>query len=191
MAAETFEIDDPSNDETLYLNILVLKTSETQVQGADKEEANPLGFRALQNVAAAVAAKMVTEDRVAAQLAKRIPKALPEKMRELGIEADAEQVFLKGSLVVVKLAVKHVDDKKLLQPKVGLLSSCMCCSDEMMRGAVAARLKEALPKRLPEKLEENGMNVEVVARGEKEQQEYMTVLKKQLGSSMGPSCVLQ
>merc|ERR1711874_767744 len=100
----------------------------------------------------------------------------------MGIDATAEKVFLKGSFLVIKVSVNHVDSEKLLKPKLGPFSWLACCGENTMSHAITKKLIEVLPRKLPEKMAENGMVVEVVAKNEADQQEYLDGVKESIGA---------
>merc|ERR1719198_1817603 len=61
---------------------------------------------------------MVDEATVAKKLAEKFPETLPAKMAEMGITAVAEEVFLKGAFVVIRVSIVSCDIEKLLSHKL-------------------------------------------------------------------------
>merc|ERR1711937_835567 len=85
------------------------------------------GFGVLQGIAGNVAARLLTEDKVAANLAANMPAELPVKMAEMGIKAKGETVLQKGAYVVVRVTIEHVDIRQLVAQKTGWDSWLYCC----------------------------------------------------------------
>lgn len=176
---------------TMYLNIFVMSKGpefRSTIEGKVAERvSNPL----VQRIASKVVSKVIHVDIIAAKMAEKIPAMLPEKMATIGIEAEAEEVYRKGSFVVVRITVHHVDPEQLLSvkqgagtgAKVGRCLSCLrccfeCCGNEgmvdrqvnnTMRHKIVTTLCTQLPQKLPQIMAEKGLIVDVVCMPEAEE----------------------
>lgn len=171
-----------------YLNIMVLQKTE-ELDNLVKEKVgakmpNPFGHGLLGKAAGKVVTKILTEDKLAAKFATKIPETIPLKMQEMGITAESNLVFQKGSFVVVRMEVEHVDVTKLLNVKAGASKAkkvggwlaCglgiagLCCShadeqlDRKLVEKIHTTLIKKLPESLPEKMATKGIKVDVVGK---------------------------
>jgi len=192
---------------SMYLNIMILKKP-------DQETITPVIETKIQNVpilghfslfrryGAKVAYKAITEDKIAAKLAIEMPSRMPEKMKEMGIDAEVEEVFTLGAFVVLRLVIVHVELPKLLAAKLdadkaekatkvlggirsfagklGLEEKLLERRDKVLGGKIVEKLCEILPQKLPEKMAEKGMEVEVVTRAEAEEALFFFQIHKSL-----------
>eukprot|EP00971_Amphidinium_carterae_P093653 1853240-Amphidinium_carterae.1 len=191
---------DPKTFPKLYLNILVLSgPSQEAIKEKISEKVNArVTNSVLRNMATKTASKVasvkVTESVVAEMMAQNIPKMMPEKMSEMGLACEVEEVFRKGSFLVLRVSVQHVDIVKAISKNVSLekgeklgvglkclraIARCLGYGEifeQRLRSTVnhkvAAMLCEKMPEKLPEKFSEKGVQVEVEAKLESDQAAY-------------------
>lgn len=190
----------------MYLNIFVAqKTPEMDAiiqEKIDETVPNPLGFGLLRKAAGKVALKKVTTDLIASKMAAKIPAILPEKMSQMGIKATAEEVYRKGSFVVLRIAIVECDIHQLLSEKAGeekavnvdrvlecVKSLFRCLGKEdvfvnSVQGTMASKIVQGLcqklPVALPEAMAEKGLIVDVVAKSEADEAAFFFEALRQL-----------
>jgi len=152
-------------------------------------------------LAGRAAAKMVTEDAIAAKLARKIPKAMPAEMAALGIQAEVEEVYRKGSFVVLRVRIIKCDLNAMItkaegaekarnaQRVLGCLRGVATLFgygeyfddsvDFKVRRKVVDGMCEMLPK-LSEKMAEVGLEVDIVAKSEPEEAAFFFEVLKHL-----------
>lgn len=207
----------PKASHVIFLNMVLLsKTPELEntIKEQMKEKVpNPFGRGILQGLAARAAAKFATPDRLAEKMAAKVPQEIPATMEAMGIIADAEEVYRKGSFLVVRLSIEHVDMVKLLQVKAGARASravgggmgCMaglsrlCCGtpagfhakvDEAVCRKVMEKLKGVLPTEMPRKLDGKGIRIHMEAKRESEEAPYFLEVYRHLQAGSSDSAEL-
>jgi len=183
----------------LFLNLLVVdKTSgfsDTICKQSTGKFAN-IGF--IKKAAGYLASRTGQLECTAAAraLADRLPQLLPDRMMELGIEAEVEEVYRKGPFVVVRIIVVHCDIAGLVSMTKGgpevktekrgrgfrfLRKAAICFGQGEIFAAqaqavsnkrVVQDLCEKLPEVLPEKMKEKGLIVDVVAKNQAEEARF-------------------
>eukprot|EP00930_Biecheleria_cincta_P005363 TRINITY_DN106289_c0_g1_i1.p1 TRINITY_DN106289_c0_g1~~TRINITY_DN106289_c0_g1_i1.p1 ORF type:complete len:190 (+),score=46.47 TRINITY_DN106289_c0_g1_i1:74-643(+) len=163
----------------LFLNFLVMGTEPQNMRKSVQQSLqNPLGFSALNQVAVEVAARMISEDGLAATLAEQLPEVLRTKLLEMGCEVQVTQFLQKGSFLALKVTVLHANMEDLNRhvTMFDILTACAACNASV-EADVTAKLIELLPQKLPEKIREEGLIVEVVAKSEAEEPGYLQTVK--------------
>eukprot|EP00927_Polykrikos_kofoidii_P029731 TRINITY_DN25657_c0_g1_i1.p1 TRINITY_DN25657_c0_g1~~TRINITY_DN25657_c0_g1_i1.p1 ORF type:complete len:210 (-),score=61.76 TRINITY_DN25657_c0_g1_i1:265-894(-) len=202
------KIEDDEDVPTMYLNIMIMEKTE-ELDKMIKEKVaqkmpNPLGFGLLGRAAGKLAVKVVDEKKIAAKLAIKMPEVMPEKMSQMGITAEAEEVFRKGAFVVVRLKIKHLDVHAMMAAKLGEDKAakvdkgmaCLKCLarwfgykddavdqkvDRTMGDKIVEAMCKSLPEALPKTMAEKGIIVEIAAKSEKEQAAYFFEAIKHYG----------
>ena len=187
--------EDASQHPTLYLNIMVLSTPDDMIQEKiDEKVPSPFGFKGLRGLAKTVISKRITEDVIAGKLAEKMPEALPDKMKEMGIEAECAQVFRRGAFVVVCISILHADVSKIITDKSGeetgkkvdkalawttSIARWMGKQEQLeesinnkMTQTIATQMCNKLSEVLPTKLGEKGIEVNVKALMEEDEAQY-------------------
>lgn len=183
---------------SIYLNILIAETTpeltQTIKEKVSEKVPNPLGFGVLGKIAGKAAVKMATKSKVAEGMAQKIPEILPEKMAEMGIVASAEEVFLKGTFVVIRIEVYGVDTGVIFEKAMGEekqekadkvlaclkgLARCFGYTDlftrkvqTTMKTKITQALCEKLPVTLPPRLAEKGLLADIVTKSADEEADY-------------------
>jgi hypothetical protein len=198
---------------SLYLNIFIAQKTEEMnkiiQEQIDQKVPNPLGFGLLRKAAGKIAMKKVTTDLIAAKMAQKIPDVMPAKMAEMGIEADVEEVYRKGSFVVLHITIVNSDIHKLIEAKLDgekadkvdrvldCLKYCARCfgkeeflEDKVqytMNSKIAEAMAEKLGQTLPEKMAEKGLIVDVVGRTEATEAAFLFEALKHLDDGPPPN----
>lgn len=165
-----------------FLNFLVMGTEPRNMRKSVQQSLqNPLGFSALNQVAVEVAARMISEDGLALTLAQQLPEVLRAKLLEMGLEVQVEPFLRKGSFVALKVTVLHADVEELNNhvTMFDVLTACASCRASV-EADVTVKLIELLPQRLPEKIREEGLVVEVIAKSESEEPGYLQTVRNVL-----------
>lgn len=180
---ETGEAEHPS----IYLNVVVSGVADSKVAN--------LPGSATKGFVSGMSQKKVGRGVIATQVAREMPERVPQSLAELGIEAEAKQVFLRGAFTVVRLTILKANLTKLLTSRgeearakrastiLGWLHSVSRWFgyeeelDDAVTGAVnrkvAAQMCERLSEQLPPKLaEERGVDVNVKAVLEVDEAKY-------------------
>jgi len=186
------------NKAVLYLNILIeAKTEQFEAVVTDKlkdKVPNPFGRGVLQRLVGQLASKAIHTDAIAAKLAQKMPATLHDKMAEMGIQADANEVFREGAFVVVRISILHCDLQQMIAAKAGddkarKADKCLRCTqcvaglacskerfdtklDFQVRKKVVQKMCQTLCETLPQKMAEKGLSASVVAKSENEQAEH-------------------
>lgn len=181
---DTWEAEHPN----IYLNVMVSGV-------ADATLSDVKGGSAVKNFVSGISQKKVTRGILATQVAREMPQRVPESLAELGIEAEAKQVFLRGTFTVIRLTILRANLTQLLTSRgeearaqransiLGWLHSVARWFgyeeelDDAVTGAVnrkvagemCARLSEQLP---PKIAEERGVDVNVTAVLEADEAKY-------------------
>eukprot|EP00931_Biecheleriopsis_adriatica_P117262 TRINITY_DN92799_c0_g1_i1.p1 TRINITY_DN92799_c0_g1~~TRINITY_DN92799_c0_g1_i1.p1 ORF type:complete len:195 (-),score=45.83 TRINITY_DN92799_c0_g1_i1:98-682(-) len=173
------------NENVLFLNILVVqKGYEAIKKSVSQSIPNALGFDAVHNVAGEVVARMVSENGLAASLAAKLPEVLPLKMAELGVHVAVETHFRKGSFLALKVTVlsadlDHLNAQRFLTVS-DIFQSCTGCNS--VEADVTSKLIDILPEKLPEKMAEEGVVVEIIAMREEDEADYLAVVNQILNT---------
>jgi len=175
---ETEEPEHPS----FYLNILVLSTPDAIT---DQKVAEMEGGPIMKKLAVHMVHRKVTKGFIAGKVAEMIPSMLPEKLSDMGIDAEADEVFRRGAFTVVRMTILKANLTKLLtmqgaEGRAARLDTAMGWGrsvarwfgaeetlDDAVNGAlnrkVATKMCEKLGEVLPEKLAEKGIDLNVTA----------------------------
>lgn len=195
---------------SFFLNMIVhSKTPEFEESVKEQMKAKApsvFGQGVLPGLAARAVVKLITTDKLAETLAKRMSMVLPLNMRGMGIEAEAEEVYRKGSFVIVRVCIKHVDFKVIAEAKGAVRAAkniekgmnCISCFSGLSRicggtGAefeakvnetickkVMEKMTKTLPIELPKKMGEKGLQIAVAAKNEFEEASYFFGVFRQL-----------
>lgn len=191
--ASTLWASQGDDAKTLFLNLVVVKVGDEAVnKAAQAMITKSLGgdqtdHPHLEGIAMAGLARMMTENKVASQLAQALPEKIEKKLLKKGIQAEVHKILHHDAFLVVQLDVKHVDFPKMMGHKVGflesMLSTCDCGTHahDMVDHHIAAKLIRELPPKLESELEEKGMQVKVVAKSTQEQPAYFQQVRNELG----------
>merc|ERR1712136_715899 len=156
----------------------------------DEKVPAPFGFQLFRGVAKTAISHKITESVIASKLAEK----MPAKMKDMGIEAECEEVFRRGAFVVVKVTIVHADlvqilsqakgeemgqksDKvmsclKSLARCLGKEEKCDSSMDAALTKTIATKMCEKLEQTLPEKMSENGLQVNAKVLPESEEAKY-------------------
>lgn len=179
-------------ENVVYLNMLAadwfgadIKDGEAASEGAE----NVLEFQNVQGLSSAAVNKRIMGDQTTDNVAKRLKDELvPNGLRELGIEAECDEVCRKGGFVVIQATLKDVDKVKTrIISSPGLFFACCTApmDDSRIDEPVILKLCELLPRRLAPLLTQGNVEVEVLAKSQKDQVPYMDGATRELGLS-GP-----
>eukprot|EP00457_Paulinella_chromatophora_P010263 gb/GEZN01010358.1/.p1 GENE.gb/GEZN01010358.1/~~gb/GEZN01010358.1/.p1 ORF type:complete len:215 (+),score=52.07 gb/GEZN01010358.1/:31-645(+) len=98
-----------------YLNLVVLNKDETVKKAVEKKTGTgPFGFGVTGMLGGAIAQRLVGDDQVTAEIAKKLVQQIPAKTKDMGITLDVKTRFQKGSYLVLRARVLHVDQQKLI-----------------------------------------------------------------------------
>ena len=185
---------DPDHSKScrFYLNIFVLNKEEVIKEKVRNKFGN---FKYIGKAVAAVAGRMVTDEKFSQGLYEKMSTIIPEKLQEeLGIESLVELEYSVKSYFVISVDIKAADARVLVKKKGSekqlkiydslvnnLFSSSIMqqqLSDQLV-GIIGDKLVEKLPEKMTERLKDGGgVDVEVVAKSEAEQSRYFfTVMK--------------
>uniref|UniRef100_A0A7S1A654 Uncharacterized protein n=1 Tax=Noctiluca scintillans TaxID=2966 RepID=A0A7S1A654_NOCSC len=176
---------------SLYLNILVVKTPDAIT---DQKVAEMEGSPILKKLAAHMVHRKVTKDVVAEKVAEMLPSMLPENLAEMGIDAQADEVFRRAAFTVVRVIVVKSNLTRIMTLQgaggqasmldkvwswgraLARLFGAQQRLDDSVNGVlnrkVAAQMCEKLGELLPQKLAEKGIDVNVTALLEADQAKY-------------------
>ena len=129
------------------------------------------------------------DESVTTKLAAQLESVLPAAVKQMGIELTMERVFIKDTFLVFRLAVVEHDTLRLLTVVKGEafaesfaeLVGClerMDLKDELhqLESKIWRKIHDALllklAERIPEKLEENGIHVELAVLDSKTQADH-------------------
>jgi len=102
-----FEAGDDEHP-SLYLNFVVMSTQKV-IDAKVAEMRRPA-----RRIARHVLQKKVTGDMVAEKLVTALPATLPGKMAEMGIDADAHEVFRQGAFAIIRVTIRYANMTKLM-----------------------------------------------------------------------------
>jgi hypothetical protein len=157
---------------SFFLNILVLNTDQViEQQVAEKFE----GYPRLARVMGEYAKAQVSEELVADQLAHKVAAAVPEAMKQLGIDATVRRRFISGAFLVLHVAINESHSEGYIESQVGSERGAYVESwlkrlgmknylERSNTDRVEHKLIHTLPAELKTKLAEIGIKVQIVAK---------------------------
>ncbi len=168
-----------------YINVFVLNKQEVIKEKVKSKFRN---FKYLGNALAAVAGRMVTDEKFSNVLYDKLCVIIPEKLREeLGVESSVELEYSNKSYFVISVDIKAADARFLVQKKGSekylriydnMISSLFGdileqrLSDQLV-GIIGEKLVEKIPEKIIERMKDGaGIDVEAVAKSEGEQARY-------------------
>lgn len=179
-----------------FLNALFLqKDTEFPKEESHNAVQNSLGFNSVRGISPESLAKLLTENVAATKLAMKSPHTIQQKFQEMGVQAEIENIYRKGSFVALKVTVVLVDAKLFLEHRMGsfsqvcgLFTSCMKPEETGKPEQMLPALMQLSSDSLPQQLAEDGCHVEVIAKTTEEQSDFIRSVAESLGSSQDRSC---
>jgi hypothetical protein len=180
IAAETFQL------KPIYMNIVLLNKDEIVKNKATEKTGTSVFGRA----AAYTATRLVSDSVVLGKISEKLMGAVNVAVNDMGISASIQKVFQEGSFLVIKMQIRDVDKIKLLKKAKGLEFSAafevlMHSLDQLGLGDTAAvdidrkvklNIQEGLLKKfaeiIPQKLAENGVDVDISMMSSEDQADY-------------------
>ena len=165
---------------SFFLNILVLNTDQViEQQVAEKFE----GYPRLARVMGEFAKAQVSEELVADQLAHKVAAAVPEAMKQLGIDATVRRRFISGPFLVVHVNINESHSEGYMESQVGTERGAYVESwlrrlgmKNFMERSIAQRVEHklihTLPAELKRKLNDIGIKVQIVAKHDAEESPF-------------------
>lgn len=184
-----------------YLNLTVLNKEDVikAKMVGDNDTSSTWGY--LLSLAGSVAAKRVTDDKIAAKVAEGLTQMMPKALEKIGVKARVEQRYVLGAFLVVKVTIEEADlvhmlekmgqDDKAAKVKTAGKVAAFFGREEKFaergRAKLEDKMREKMGTKLSEKLEEQtGMKVEVVVKSEEEEAEFMFAMIAHLGLKGAP-----
>ena len=190
--------DDEGEDKScrFYMNVFVLNKQDVIKEKVKSKFGN---FKYLGSAVAAVAGRVVTDERFTNALYEKMSCIIPERLREeLGVESSVDLEYSIKSYFVISVDIKTADARVLVKKRGGekhlkiydrLISSLFghimqqSLSDQLV-GIIGDKLVERLPEKLTERLKDGGgVDVEAVAKSEAEQARYFFTAVKLISKS--------
>eukprot|EP00808_Paulinella_micropora_P004412 g48690.t1 len=171
-----------------YLNLLVLNKDEAVKRAVEKKTGSgPFGYGVVGKLGSAVANRLMTEDKMTAEIAKKLVDRIPAKTKDMGITLEVQTRFQKGCYLVLRARVVQIDPDVLIPKAKGeefhakfktLLEALTFLGvqdagariEEKISQKVHDGLMTKICEILPEKLEQEAhVKVEVTAKDDAEQ----------------------
>jgi len=179
-----------------YLNVVILNKREVIDTGVKTKTGwgSKVGTRGLGKMAAALANKVVTDDKFSKKIGANMETNIPEKMALMGIKASAKLMFTRGNLLVMQVVVESIDVRKLVgnrldDKKADKLNMWLEYLpprfrreiDDFMKARLAVGLMQKLPENMAGQLRElAGIEVEVESAAPDQEAECLFELLAQL-----------
>ncbi|KAF0699542.1 Aste57867_9879 [Aphanomyces stellatus] len=193
--ATRIEVDVPP----FYVNFFLLNAGGVvKAQIDTKLKCNPVA----RFLAGSIASLAVKDAAVTAKVATQLEAQLPQRMHEMGLGITCKKVFLHNSFVVFECQLEHITLPELIlkakgEAFAGHFQSLMDAIDAMelteaksnmhtkVTDKVCTALLEKLETKLPEKLGQQGLEVNVVTRTAADQAKFFFDCLNSLDEEIG------
>mmetsp|Transcript_988 Transcript_988/g.1646 ORF Transcript_988/g.1646 Transcript_988/m.1646 type:complete len:207 (+) Transcript_988:105-725(+) len=179
--------------QAFYLNIILLNKDEVVKNKATERVGNNIFGKA----AAFTANRLVSNEKILEGIVEKLMNGITSAITTMGISASQEKVFQKGAFVVIRLQISEVDKIKLLRKAKGdefsasfevLLHSLNMLGldaansqiDKKMKDHIQEGMMSRFEEVIPQKLAENGVNVDVECVPSEKEAEYFFKVHKYL-----------
>jgi hypothetical protein len=133
------------------------------------------GYPRLARVMGEFAKAQVSEELVADRLAHKVATAVPDAMKQLGIEATVRRRFISGPFLVLHVEINESHSEGYLESQVGTERGAYVESwlkrlgmkqfmERSITDRVEHKLIHTLPAELKRKLDEVGIKVQIIAK---------------------------
>jgi len=159
-----------------YVNIIVL--NKEQILNRKAYDAVKDTAKATHKLVGKLANALVSDEMIAAEIAKQLEQQVPETLQEKGITAVVDTKHVAGSLIVQSIDVRSVDAQVMASqgasPIVGVGGLLAGGINEAARSITRAGMEVLLPEILQAALAAKGVRCEVTSRLSKEEEPFLS-----------------
>ncbi|CAK9107828.1 unnamed protein product [Durusdinium trenchii] len=171
-----------ADDRVFYLNFLVLEAKPFQHPGQAPPPKHDLGFSAFHHLEERDVDRIFSPHHPNAEyVSSLLPLVITEKLKHIGIRATAEPMYPRGSFCALKLTILHVNETIMNSHKLISLSQLVhsCTGYQLEDSDAVDDVLALIYEKLPDMLEEDGVQVEIVAYTSLEDEiQYIDNIKK-------------
>lgn len=173
--------DATPDDRVFYLNFLVLEAKPFRHPGHTPPGEHDLGFSTLHDLDSSDVDRIFSPHHKNANKVSRLPVAVQDSLKMIGITAAAEQMYRRGSFCALQLTIRHTNETIMNSHKLITLSQLVhsCTGCQIEDPDAFDDVLDLIREKLPDMLEDEEMLVELVTQANLEEENaYIEKVKK-------------